>query len=56
MEGTLEATLRAELDASADDLGSFGWLRGIRDRAIMLELRQKNGNVVAIGYKLDRND
>ncbi len=48
-EGTLDATLPAEVDA-ADDLGSFGWLRGIRDRAIMLELRQKTGNVVAIGY------
>ena len=33
----------------ADDLGAFGWLRG-RDRAIMLELRKKNGNVLAIGY------
>ncbi len=34
---------------TADDLGAFGWLRG-RDRAIMLELRKKNGNVLAIGY------
>jgi hypothetical protein len=34
---------------SADDLGAFGWLRG-RDRAIMLELRKKNGNIVAVGY------
>ena len=33
----------------ADDLGAFGWLRG-RDRAIMLELRTKNGNIVAVGY------
>ena len=33
-----------------DDLGSFGWLRGVRDRAIMLELRKKNGNVLAVGY------
>ncbi len=33
----------------ADDLGTFGWLRG-RDRAIMLELRKKNGNIVAVGY------
>jgi hypothetical protein len=33
----------------ADDLGAFGWLRG-RDRAIMLELRKKNGNILAIGY------
>lgn len=33
-----------------DDLGSFGWLRGIRDRCPMLELRKKNGNVLAVGY------
>ena len=28
---------------TADDLGAFGFLRGIRDRAIMLELRHCNG-------------
>ena len=33
-----------------DDLGSFGWLRGVRDRAVMLELRKKTGNILAIGY------
>lgn len=33
-----------------DDLGAFGWLRGIRDRALMLELRRKDGGIVAIGY------
>lgn len=33
-----------------DDLGSYGWLRGIRDRAQMLELRKKNGNILAVGY------
>lgn len=33
-----------------DDFGAFGWLRGIRDRAVMLELRQKTGNILAIGY------
>jgi hypothetical protein len=35
---------------SLDDLGAFGWLRGARDRAIMLELRKKDGNVLAVGY------
>jgi len=35
---------------NADDLGAFGWLRGVHERAIMLELRMANGNVVAIGY------
>jgi len=32
-----------------DDLGTFSWLRGIRDRAVMLELRKKDGNILAIG-------
>lgn len=35
---------------AADDLGAFGILRGIRDRAIMLELRKKDGGITAIGY------
>lgn len=30
-----------------DDLGSFGFLRGVKDRAAMLELRLKDGNSVA---------
>lgn len=33
-----------------DDLGCFGWLRGIRDRSLSLELRKANGNIVAIPY------
>ena len=33
-----------------EDLGSFGWLRGVRDRAVMLELRKKDGNILAVGY------
>ncbi len=33
-----------------EDVGLFGWYRGIRDRAIMLELRKKDGHVLAIGY------
>ena len=44
-EDTGEAGLEAD-----DDLGAFGWLRGLRERAVMLELRQKDGNIVAIGY------
>jgi hypothetical protein len=35
---------------SLEDLGAFGWLRGVRDRAIMLELRHKDGRVSALGY------
>lgn len=37
---------------TTDDLGSFGWLRGIRDRALMLQLRKKNGNIEAPSYGL----
>jgi hypothetical protein len=33
-----------------DDLGSFGFLRGVKDRAAMLELRLKDGNSVAFDY------
>lgn len=39
----------ADADALAD-LGAFSWLRGVRDRAVMLELRKKNGNILAVGY------
>lgn len=34
----------------ADDLGAFGWLRGVRERAIMLELRRRDGSIRALGY------
>lgn len=34
----------------AENLGCFGWLRGTRDRAIMLELRRKDSHVLAVGY------
>lgn len=40
---------QSEADAP-EDLGGFGWLRGIRDRAIMLELRKKDGSIMAVGY------
>lgn len=44
----------AEADGT-EDLGSFGWLRGPRERAVMLELRKKTGNILAVGYGwLDR--
>jgi len=39
----------SEADGS-EDLGAFGWLRGPKERAVMLELRKKDGNIVAIGY------
>lgn len=34
----------------AEDLGCFGWLRGVRDRSIMLELRKKDGHILAVAY------
>jgi hypothetical protein len=50
-----EPSIAVESQASqdtegVDDLGAFGWLRGMRERAIMLELRKRNGNVLAIDY------
>lgn len=48
---TVAAPVRSEPDVpQADDLGAFGWLRGVGDRALMLELRLKNGRIVAQGY------
>lgn len=35
---------------TTDDYGAFGWLRGIRDRALYLELRKKDGTITALGY------
>lgn len=47
--GEADDALAVELDVQ-EDLGSFGFLRGIRDRSPMLELRRKNGDILAIGY------
>lgn len=33
-----------------DDLGTFGFLRGSRERAAMLELRKKDGSILGIAY------
>ncbi len=49
-----KAEVATDIDADHEedlvDLQAFGFLRGARDRAIMLELRKKTGNVRAIGY------
>src|SRR5437868_15045993 len=37
-------------ETDIDDLGPFGFLRGSRERATKLELRKKDGNILAIGY------
>lgn len=49
---------KPELDSDRDEnLGAFGWLRGARDRALMLELRRRDGSAVAFGYSwLERID
>lgn len=39
-----------EATEADEDLGAFGWLRGMRERSVMLELRHKDGNITAIGY------
>lgn len=35
---------------AAEDHGCFGILRGQRERAVMLELRRRTGDVLAVGY------
>ncbi|MBX3436114.1 MAG: hypothetical protein KF861_01395 [Planctomycetaceae bacterium] len=40
----------AEEPGAVDDVGAFGLLRGIHERALMLELRMKDGNAVAFNY------
>lgn len=44
-----QATGNADAEGT-EDLGAFGFLRGRTDRAEMLELRKKTGNIRAIGY------
>ncbi len=49
-EPVRDAAIDADADGS-EDFGAFGWLRGpSRERAVMLELRKKSGNIMAIGY------
>lgn len=35
---------------SVEDLQAFGYVRGIQSRAIMLELRKRDGDIIAIPY------
>ena len=44
-----DASAGSEPDG-AEDLGVFGWLRGTRDQSVMLELRKKTGDILAIAY------
>lgn len=45
----IEAAMPEPEDPESD-LGCFGWLRGARERAVSLELRKKDGRILAIGY------
>jgi hypothetical protein len=44
-----EASAGVEGDAT-DDFGAFGWLRGVKEQAVMLEIRHKDGRITAKGY------
>jgi hypothetical protein len=46
-----EATAEVEDDLS-DNLIAFGWFRGVRDQAIMLQVRHRNGRIEAFPYAL----
>ncbi len=41
-------------DDPVDDIGCYGWLRGMRERSPMLEFRRKDGRSVAYDYALLR--
>ncbi|QDT53876.1 hypothetical protein Pan44_19020 [Caulifigura coniformis] len=43
-------TAPSDPEGAIDDHVAFGWLRGLRDRAIALELRRRNGNITALPY------
>ena len=47
---TLAKTDDVEEADGLDDLGAFGFLRGTHDRALMLELRHKDGTITAYTY------
>lgn len=51
------AANRNEDEIEQEDFECFGRLRGVRERALMLELRLKTGNIVSFGYPwLERID
>jgi hypothetical protein len=37
-------------EAEVEDFGVFGFLRGSKERAPMLELRKRDGHILAVGY------
>lgn len=49
IEDTSLTSASTELE-EPDDYGAFGWLRGVRDKALMLDLRKKDGSIKSVGY------
>src|SRR5437868_641982 len=46
-----------EAEDQPEDLVAFGWLRGSRERATMLEIRRRDGSIIALPYHfLERAD
>jgi hypothetical protein len=41
--------LAGEPEGEVDDLGAFGFLRGMQTRSLMVELRKRDGEVLAVG-------
>lgn len=53
--GGRDARANEQPDSDCADCRAFGWLRGVRDFARMLELRRRDGNIVAVDYaRLER--
>lgn len=53
--GNQGARASEQPEADCADCRAFGWLRGVRDFARMLELRRRDGNIVAVDYaRLER--
>lgn len=53
--GTQGARNSEQPETDCADCRAFGWLRGVRDFARMLELRRRDGNIVAVDYaRLER--
>ena len=44
------AVARGSDEDGPADLGAFGWLRGTHERATMLELKKKDGTIIAYPY------
>ncbi len=42
----------AHEESCIEDLKAFGWLHGLREKAIMLELRFKTGDIACFAYSL----